>query len=299
MKKLIIFYCSILLGLFFILSTLDRKGDYVIEQKIWKLSQQQVDIFKDPLVVPEKAYEELISEYQKIINRYHYSHLTPRLYIRLGEIYILKKDYETARTIFQGIIDQYPQNRDLAAEALFHIGKTYEITQNWTEAKRIYDALRKEYPLTDVGLNIPVYIANYYRLHNDSAKLTEAYQSAVSHYIKIASEHDNTRIGMNALRHLSNCYLDQGRWNEAMGVLGNIIEKYAATGHLTIKNTDMIIKTINMVAAYRLKDYDAAIRLYQGIIQRNPQHPLEGYLTKVIDAFNQLKAKGIRASDQQ
>jgi TolA-binding protein len=299
MKKLIIAYLCVLLTIFFIFSALDRKGDCVIEKKIWKLYQQQVEISKDPIAVPEKVYRDLIVKYQEVINQYPQSHLIPKLYINLGEIYILKKDYVMARQIFQRIIEQYPQNKNLVAETSFHIGKTYEMAQNWTEAKNIYGSLLKDYPLTDVGLNMPLYIINYHKVRDDDVQLRGAYQFAVNHYANIASDYDNTGIGMTALRHLSNCYLDQGRWNEAIGVLGNIIEKYAATEHLTIKNTDMIIKAINMVAAYRLKDYDVAIQLYQGIIQRNPQHPLKGYLTKVIDAFNQLKAKGIQVSDQQ
>ena len=68
---------------------------------------------------------------------------------------------------------------------------------------------------------------------------------------------------------------------------------------LTKKELNMIIKTINIVAAYKLNDYDVAIQLYEGIIDRDPGHPLRGYLNKVIDAFNQLNEKGIMVSDQK
>jgi len=61
----------------------------------------------------------------------------------------------------------------------------------------------------------------------------------------------------------------------------------------------MTIKTINIVSAYQLKDYDVAIQLYQGIIDRNPEFPLRGYLKKVIDAFNQLKEKGVQVLGQK
>ena len=101
------------------------------------------------------------------------------------------------------------------------------------------------------------------------------------------------------MRHLSNCYLDQNRWAEAISTLGSTLEKYSTSDYLTVKDVDLIIKTINITAAYKLKDYDVAIRLYQEIIARNPGHPLINYLHKVIDAFNQLKEKGVQVSDRK
>ena len=106
-------------------------------------------------------------------------------------------------------------------------------------------------------------------------------------------------MGFNALRYLSNCYLEQDQWNEAIGTLGSILEIYASSGHLTVKSADMMVKTINIISAYQLKDYDVAIRLYQGILDRNPEQPLRDYLKKVVDAFNQLKEKGVQVSEQK
>ena len=127
----------------------------------------------------------------------------------------------------------------------------------------------------------------------------DAYESAIRHYTGIASQYDRSKEGLSAMRHLANCYLDQNRWMEAINTLGSILEKYSSSEFLTVKDVDLMIKTINITTAYKLKDYDIAIRLYQGIITRNPGHPLKSYLYKVIDAFNQLKAKGIQVSDQK
>jgi len=126
-----------------------------------------------------------------------------------------------------------------------------------------------------------------------------AYEFAIRHYLSISSAHANTKAGLSALRHLANCYLDQNRWEDAISTLGLILEKYSTSDYLTTKDADMVIKSINITAAYQLKDYDVAISLYEGIINQNPRHPLNDYLNKVIDAFNQLKVKGVQVSDRK
>ena len=125
----------------------------------------------------------------------------------------------------------------------------------------------------------------------------EAYEIAIRYYRRTAQDYEDKRVGLTALRYLSNCYLEQNRWSEAIETLGAVLEKYAPSGFLTVNDLDMTIKTINIVSAYELRDYDIAISLYRGIIARHPGRPLNNYLEQVIDAFRQLRKKGIEAKD--
>ncbi len=299
MKKAFISYLVILIGVFVFFSFSDLNGEYVIERKLWKIQHQLIDIAKDPQAVPDFKFDEVANQYQKIIDKYPDSRLIRNVYISLGRLYLLKKDYATAREKFYLIIEKYPDNKELSAEALLFVGKTYEVEGDWPQAYKIYQDIINNYPVTMTGLSVPIYIANYYKRQNDFQNTMNAYEKAVVHYKKIASDNSGTQAGSKALGYLSNCYMEQNRWNEAIDTLGLILEKYAASGHLTAKNVDMTIKTINIVSAYQLKDYDVAIRLYQGIIDRNPKHPLRAYLEKNIDAFNQLKEKGVQVSGQK
>jgi len=127
----------------------------------------------------------------------------------------------------------------------------------------------------------------------------DAYESAIQYYSATASTYDGKEAGLTALRYLSNCYLEQKRWREAVEVLGEILEKYSSSGFLNVKSADTVIKTINVVSAYQLKDYDVAVGIYRKIIDASPDHPLNGYLKKMIDAFNQLKEKGVQVSPKK
>ncbi|MBN1870059.1 MAG: tetratricopeptide repeat protein [Candidatus Omnitrophica bacterium] len=297
MKKACLIYLIILAGLYAVLSLFDLKGDYIVEKKIWKLYQMQLDIAKDPRVIPDLTFKNVIDGYRKVIEQYRGSRLTPTLYIRLGEVYSLKKDYEQARKTFHETIKRYPDNHDLSAQAMFEIGKTYELEQNWIEASRVYNAIIREYSETETAMSVPIYIANYYRNQNDSQMTKEAYEVARRYYKKMAADYTDTKVGLNALRYLSNCYLEQKGWNHAVETLGTIIEKYAQYGYLPIDDMEKMIKTINIISAYKIKNYDKAILLYQGIIDRNPNHRFRGYLQKMIDAFQQLKKEDLKASN--
>jgi tetratricopeptide (TPR) repeat protein len=297
MKRALIVFSLILVGLFAFLLLLGRKGDYVVEKKAWKLYQKHLDIAKDPAVIPDQTFEEVIAEYETIIQEYPGSRLTPGLRIRLGEIYSLKKDYEKARGVFEEIIKIYPNDQELSAEAIFKIGETYELNGDWAKASQTYTSIITQYPETETALGVPIYIAGYYKELNDYQKTMEAYEIAIRYYRQTASDYKGKKVGFTAIRLLSNCFLEQKRWGEAVETLADVLETYATSGFLTAKDIDMNIKTINIISAYEIHDYNAAISLYQGIIERNPKLPLSIYLQKVIDAFNQLKEKGVEPED--
>ncbi len=296
MKKTLIAYVAVLAGVFIIFSLLDSQSDYVIEQKVWKVHQQYFDIIKDPNVIPEQTFHDVIAGYQKIIDKYSQSHLTEGLRFLVGRVYFLRKDYETARKKFYEIIEIYPQKKELHAEAMAAVAKTYEVQDNWAQAYKIYDQILKSYPLTQAALGIPIYIANYHKSLNDYQKTVDAYETAIVYYRKIASENPGSLVGYNALRYLSNCYLDQKHWIEAINTLGEILQKYAQAEYMTVQTVDMIIKTINIVSTYQLKDYDAAVHIYRGIIDQNPGHPFNAHFQKMIDTFNPLKEKGVQVT---
>jgi len=122
MKRILSIYLVILLGIFVFFSLVDKKSDFIVEKKIWKIYQQQVDIAKDPIAVPHISFERVINGYKDIIRVHPNSHLIPGLHIRVGEMYILKKDYERARSIFYELIKSYPDRKEIMAEALFKVG---------------------------------------------------------------------------------------------------------------------------------------------------------------------------------
>lgn len=296
MKKTIIIYVGILAGLFVILSLLGRNSEYAIEQKTWKVQRQYFDILKDPKVIPEQTFLDVIRDYEKIIRRYPESKLTQGLRLLVAQVYFLKKDYESAHKKLNETIKLFPNNKELQAEALGAIGRIYETQENWPQAKKTYDRLMADYPLTQAGLGVPIYVANYFKQKNDYQKTVEAYDRAIAHYSSLAAQNPDSAAEYSALRYLSNCYLDQKRWREGVETLGKVLAKYAKAEYMNVQTADIIIKTINTVSVYQLKDYDLPIRIYQNIIEENPNHPLKDYFQKMADALASLKAKSVQVA---
>mgnify|MGYP001594856021 FL=1 len=294
MKKAVLIYIGILAGVFVLFSLLGRDSDYAIEQMAWKVQREYIDILKDPKVVPEQTFNKVIRDYQKIIERYPSSKLTPMIRMLVGNVYHVKKDYETSREKFNEIIELYPQNRELQAQALSAIGRTYEAQDNWPGARKIYDRIVADYALTRTGLGIPLYIANHYKGVNDYQKTMDAYERAITHYNALAAQNPDSPAEYNSLRYLSNCYLDQKRWREAVEALGKITAKYGRPERMNIRTLDIILKTINTVSVYQLKDYELPLQIYQDIITKDPNHPWKDYFQKMIDTLSTLKAKSVQ-----
>ena len=299
MKKAILIYIGILVGIFVLFSLLGRNSDYAVEQMAWKVQREYIDILKDPKVVPEQTFNKVIRDYQKIIEQYPDSKLTPVIRMLVGNVYHVKKDYETSREKFNEIIKLYPQNRELQAQALSAIGRTYEAQDNWPGARKVYDRIVADYALTLTGLGVPIYIANHYKTQNDYQKTMDAYDRAITHYNTLAAQNPDSPAEYNSLRYLSNCYLDQKRWREAVEVLGKITDKYGHPEHMNIRTLDIILKTINTVSVYQLKDYELPPRIYQDIITKDPDHPWKDYFQKMIDTLSTLKAKSVQVSPVQ
>lgn len=299
MKKVVLIYIGILAGVFVLFSLLDRNSDYAVEQMAWKVQREYMDILKDPKVVPEQTFNKVIRDYQKIIERYPDSKLTPVIRMLVGNLYHVKKDYETSREKFNEVIKLYPQNRELQAQALSAIGRTYEAQDNWPGARKVYDRIVADHALTRTGLGVPIYIANHYKAQNDYQKAMDAYDRAITHYNTLAAQNPDSPAEYNSLRYLSNCYLDQKRWKEAAEILGKITNKYGRPEYMNIRTLDTILKTINTVSVYQLKDYELPLQIYQDIITKDPNHPWKDYFQEMIDTLSTLKAKGVQVSPVQ
>ena len=84
-----------------------------------------------------------------------------------------------------------------------------------------------------------------------------------------------------------------------MEVFGKVTDKYGRPEHMNIRTLDTILKTINTVSVYQLKDYELPRQIYQDIIAKNPNHPWKSYFHKMIDTLSTLKAKGVQVSPAQ
>ncbi len=289
MKKNWFVYFGIFIGILFIFLSWGLKSDFMVEKNVAKVYSRFENLAKDTTGVPGQTYESIIKDYYTILKQHPKSPATQTVPLLIGKVYILQKDYETARRVLEQVAVKQADNPELAAEAVSMIAKTYELEDHWPKAKATYERIIKDYALTGVGLSTPVYVANYYQGKNDFNETMEAYNQAIDFYRQVAEAHSNSTIEFDALRFLANCYFAQNRWLEGVQTLGQILMKYPSSNHLTIQRANLIIKTINAAAITQLKDPDVAIHIYQKFMDAYPEHPMNKALVSVIESLNNAK----------
>ena len=295
MKKTLVVLTSILVGLFILLSVID-KSEYTIERKLWLIQKKFDRLIQDPKSVPDVEFDNIINQYKKVIKQYPSSSLTPKIPLQIGRIYTYKKDYQKAREIFGEIVKKYSQDPELCAEATANVGWTYELEKDWPPALATYEKIIAQYPLTETGMNTPVYIASYYERNNDAAQAGTAYQKAISFYKKVSAEYPNSGYDFAALRILSSSYFSLQEWEKGIKTLGKILVNYPTKEYLNAQRADLIIKTINTIAITQLQNYDIPMDIYQEFVEKHPKHPLAKVLKQIISQLKLLKDKNVQVT---
>ena len=69
---------------------------------------------------------------------------------RRAGIYMLNREFAEARAHWQALIDKYPDDVNVPA-ALYGIARSYYIERRYEEARKTYERLARDYPLTKEG----------------------------------------------------------------------------------------------------------------------------------------------------
>ena len=288
MKKTLLICAAVLAGLFIALSLMDT-GNYAAEKHFWRLQKQFNKIAQDPRAAPEEAFNKLTEGYRTLYKTYPRAELAPNMLMQVGMVYALQENYEGAMDSFARVIKQHSDNREIAAQALLNIGKTYEIQKNIQAALQTYRQVVDTYPLTDVGMNTPLFIANLYRAIDEPEEERKAYDEAVVFYKKVALEQPRSRLEFDALRLLSTVYLAQEKWQQALDVLEEVLLKYPSPAYLNAKRANLLLKTVSLVAVNKLEDPAAAIKIFRNFMEKNDGHPISSYLDGLIGSLKEIE----------
>lgn len=293
MKKRIIIYSGILISVFIVLSLFDIRGEYAAEKTMWRINRDFGRMVKDPDSIPEAEFKSVIKKYLEFKNKYSYSTLAPVAHMLAARVCLLKKDYVKAREIYEEIAKTYKNNPDVCAQAIFEIGESYNREGNFQNMIVALKRLIKEYPLTELGFQAPITLADFFMKKGDVELGYQYLNEAVLRYNALILKNKDPEIIFNAKRSVVICYMALKRWNNAIETLGEILMSFPETKYLNAQRADKIISSINMIAVTKLKNYDLPIGIYQEFINKYPKHPYRGVLEAMIKSLNLLKKKNI------
>ncbi len=297
-KKYLSAYAAVLAAVFLILSLLDKGGDYAVERRLWQINRKYTHALKDPRTASPYVFDEIVRAYRKVIAQYSQAESIPGVYVLLARIYIVRSDFENARETLSEVIKLHPDYGELSAEAVSLMAKTYELEGDWPKARELYQKVVEQYPRTNIGLTVPLYIAEYHQRRNDFRNAMSSYAKAIDFYREMAAANPDSRLEFESLRYLANCYVAQNRWQEAVETLKQILLKYPSDEYLDRPKADLIIKTINTIVTTQIRDYDMAIAVYREFMQKHPDHSLNDTFSSLVEHFEKLKRTDTMSKDK-
>ena len=255
---------------------------YSIEREHWYLQKQTEKISKNPAGSPPNELIRVVSLMRKFIAKYPQNTLALDTEFDIARLYMVKEEYENARSQLNSIISKFSAMKAICSEATYFIGYTYEKQEKWSQALTQYKKIISDYPITRRGMGMPIYIAQYYKAKHQPEKMIAAFKEAIVHYDALAKANPGTVLAYSAGVSVANCYAAIKDWANTISSLNNIIEKYK--GKI---NADGILMNIAVIYSKELKDKTKAKEVLERLVKEYPKSKL----AKIAAAL--LKKQGV------
>lgn len=283
MKKIILILLLILAGLAITLSMLGSRGEYAAEKLYYSAMKTINKLDVNPDVVPPKLIDAVASKMKKILQKYPDTDIAKTTYIKLAEFYIGYKKYDQALVLLNEMIKKYNKNTGILSMSHFLKGLVHEKQNKWSQALDEYQIVRDDYRDTKLGMEIPLYIANYYSKKGADAAASQAYNDAALFYKKLEKENNGKMLGYISSVLLIQTYFNAGDYEQAGNVLGDTFDKYKSVATL-----NQLLPQVEIIYVNKLKQPEKAVEIYKNIQKNYPNDKLKKILQKRIE---ELEAK--------
>lgn len=289
MKKNIFILFGVIVGIYIVFTFIDT-SEYRVEKKIWRLQKDFDLIAEDPKAVPDRQVKHVVAKYRKLIKRHPKSRYVPQMYSSMGTLYVMNKDYDSARRVYGEVMTKFADSSNVASKALMDIGNTYMIENKVDRAVETYQRILDQHSRTEVGFKMPLFLAGLHRGLGRKDKVSYYLSEAEVFYGNLADDEEELEaVRINAEQALASVYIAQEKWKDAVRTLKGILYKYADSKLITPKRLSVITRALNMVCIGRLQDFDQAMDIYTAFIEDHPDHYLNSFLEKVLESLRMLK----------
>ncbi|MCJ7497008.1 MAG: tetratricopeptide repeat protein [candidate division Zixibacteria bacterium] len=253
-------------------ATLSLAGAYQF-QNLWKESIVILETAKDStgqtpgsvlLQIGNIYYDYLkdeknsLSTFSRVINSSPDPFSKAEAQMKIGMIYLQKKDYPKAKQELSRVQKLYPEADRFIATSQYLIAQIYENTAEWERALNEYNWLMVNYPLTPEGLEAPLKIAGYY-LKENKALASESFEKGIEHYDQLLNKYKDKPFAVLMESQKAKLYTLQKEWDKAVSILLKIAEKNPGT-EIGLNSL------LNLVRIYKLELKDE--RKYEEILAR-------------------------------
>lgn len=284
MKKIILILVAILVGLYIILAILGSRGEYAAEKLYYQASRAAEKIAVNPDVVPPKSIDYIENKMKTLLRKFPATETARAVDIKLAEFYISLKKYDSAIAQLDAVIEKHAKNKTVLSMAYFLKGLAYERQDKWADALKQYEIVRDNYTETQVGLQVPVYIGNYYMAKGREADARQAYGEAIQFYTKLEKDNSGKPLGYMAALYVIQAYMRADNFEAAAVEVEKDLDKYYSP--MTLVHLLPLVENIIVV---KLNDPEKAIAIYRSILARSKDQKLNSALEKRIKQLSEKK----------
>jgi len=136
----------------------------------------------------------------------------------------------------------------------------------------------RDYTPVARALDMPIYIAGHYAKNNDKKSADAYLWKALGYYKKIYENNPNSQAAYVAMGLEVTVFELLGEWQNTLTSIQQIINAYPYAP--TLINS---LRAIEMIAVSRLKDPEAAIKIFTDFIEKYPEHKIKPIILKEIE----------------
>ena len=242
-------------------------GSYNAEKMMWHINRSHGKVIKNPITASADEFTEAVSAMQKVVVKYPGWGRSAEVQYRIGEMYMERKDYKRAMDEYKKVVLNFPEKPALCARSQFIVGTIYEIQRKWQEALSEYKEVVERYPGTFTGLQLPLYIAQYYNRYNMTEDSKKAYASAIRRYENTVEMNPYSRQVPVVHNLMIIAYGNQRKWDGLVKTLTEFTDKYP-------KSKAAPAAMFKIAAIYRdiLKKPDKARIFYERLADKYPDN---------------------------
>ena len=260
------------------------EDQYAVEKRYWQLKKQAEQILQNPEVSPPNELKRAIDATNSFIARYPKNILAMESKFLIAKLYLAKKEFNQGREQLQQIMSEYKSIPPVCSEALFLIGSSYQLQNNWAQALEQYRKVYRDYPLTERGFEAPMYIAMYYKAKFMPDKMIDTCNEAIAHFRGLMAKYPDPKVAFRAYNYIGSCYVAMKKWPEAVQNLQGM-----ATYFKDKLDTGNLYINIALIYANELKDAEQAKQVLQKFISDNPKSKFIQSAEKLLAAIEKGK----------
>lgn len=201
-------------------------GDYNAEKAYWQMNRYHSETIKNPKTADENEFTRTISELKKIVRKYPLWEISPKIQYQIGEMYASREEYGNAREELMKAVMNFPEYPNRCARARFLMGVLMEKQGKFEDALEDYTQLEEQYPVTFTGLQLPLYLAQYYSRQGLKEKAHKEYKKAVRNYRNTIEMNPYSKR-VPVLQYLMMiAYGNENKWVDLIEDLHDLAERY-------------------------------------------------------------------------